>query len=220
MRRELAASGASAILSLTGTCAETRIATMTDYTTLPDDLPAPQDDGAADHLPGLPMPDLTLDTSDGRAVNLAALGPGRTIIYLYPRTAQPGVELPPGWNDIPGARGCTPESCGFRDHYADLQAAGVEGVWGLSSQDADYQAEAVQRLHLPFGMLSDPHFALAHALNLPTFAAAGHHRLYSRLTLVVRDGVIGHVFYPVFPPDTHARQVLDWLRAHPAAERE
>jgi peroxiredoxin len=191
---------------------------MTEYTTLPDDLPAPQDDGAADHLPGLPMPQLSLQSSDGQSVDLGALGPDRTIVYLYPRTGQPGVELPPGWNAIPGARGCTPESCGFRDHFADLQAVGVAGVWGLSSQDPDYQAEAVERLHLPFGMLSDPQLALADALTLPTFAAAGHQRLYARLTLVVRDGVIEHVFYPVFPPDTHAQQVLGWLRANPVAE--
>lgn len=189
---------------------------MTEYTTLPAGLPAPQDDGAADHLPGLPMPDLTLGTSDGRTVNLAALGPGRTIIYLYPRTAQPGVELPPGWDAVPGARGCTPEACGFRDHYADLRAAGVGAVWGMSSQDPDYQAEAVERLHLPFGMMSDPDLALADAINLPTFAASGHDRLYSRLTLVLRNGSIEHAFYPVFPPDTHAQQVLDWLRAQPA----
>ncbi|MDQ1741969.1 MAG: hypothetical protein QOE23_308 [Pseudonocardiales bacterium] len=191
---------------------------MTEYATLPDDLPAPQDDGAADHLPGLPMPDLTLGTSDGRTVGLGALGPGRTIVYLYPRTGRPGVELPRGWNDIPGARGCTPESCGFRDHFADLQAAGVHAVWGMSSQDPDYQAEAVERLHLPFSMLSDPRLTLADALGLPTFAAAGHDRLYARLTLVIHDGVIEHVFYPIFPPDTHAQQVLDWLRANPVTE--
>ncbi len=188
---------------------------MTDYTTLPDDLPVPHDDGAADHLRGLPMPALVLRAGDRQAVDLGALGSGRTIIYLYPRTGRPGVELPQGWNAIPGARGCTPESCGFRDHFADLRAAGVAAVWGLSSQDPRHQAEAVERLNLPFGMLSDPQFALADALNLPTFAAAGHDRLYSRLTLVVRDGAIEHVFYPVFPPDTHAQQVLDWLRANP-----
>jgi len=190
-------------------------ATMSDYTTLPADLPAPRDDGAADHLPGLSMPRLSLATSSGQRVDLGALGPGRTIIYLYPRTAQPGVELPPGWDDIPGARGCTPEACGFRDHFADLQAAGAAGVWGLSSQDPDYQDEAVRRLRLPFGMLSDPEFVLADALNLPTFVATGHDRLYSRLTLVIGDGVIEHAFYPVFPPDAHAQQVLDWLRANP-----
>lgn len=188
---------------------------MSDYTTLPDALPAPQDDGAADHLPGLPMPQLRLGSSNRQTIDLGALGSGRTIIYLYPRTGQPGVDLPPGWNDIPGARGCTPESCGFRDHFADLQAAGVVQVWGLSSQDPDYQAEAVRRLHLPFGMLSDPQLSLADALNLPTFAAPGHDRLYSRLTLMIGDGVIEHAFYPVFPPDAHAQQVLDWLRANP-----
>ena len=188
---------------------------MTDYTGLPDSLPIPQDDGAADHLPGMPMPELSLRTSEGQVVDLGALKAGRTIIYLYPRTGRPGTDLPDGWDAIPGARGCTPEACGFRDHFSDLHAAGVSAVWGLSSQDSDYQAEVVDRLHLPFGMLSDPQLALADALRLPTFSAPGHDRLYSRLTLVVRAGVIEHVFYPVFPPNTHAQQVLDWLQANP-----
>lgn len=188
---------------------------MTDYTTLPDDLPVPRDDGAADHLLGLPMPHLWLPTSDGRVVDLGAPSTGRTIIYLYPRTGRPGTASPVGWDAIPGARGCTPQSCGFRDHFADLRAEGVSEVWGLSSQDPDHQAEAVERLHLPFAMLSDPQLALADALRLPTFSAPGHDRLYSRLTLVIYGGVVEHVFYPVFPPDTHARAVLDWLQANP-----
>jgi peroxiredoxin len=190
---------------------------MTDFRALPDNLPVPQDDGAADHLPGLPMPSLRLPASDGRGVDLAAPGSGRTILYVYPLTGRPGVDLPAGWDAIPGARGCSPEACGFRDHFADLQAAGAARVWGLSSQDPDYQAEAVERLHLPFAMLSDPQLALADALGLPTFAAPGHDRLYARLTLVIRDGAIEHVFYPIFPPDAHAQQVLDWLRAKPSA---
>jgi peroxiredoxin/DNA-binding transcriptional MerR regulator len=193
---------------------------MTDFTTLPDNLPVPVDDGAADHLAGLPMPALSLQASDGQRVDLAATGPGpgpgRTIIYIYPLTGRPGVDLPDGWDAIPGARGCSTEACDFRDHFADLQAAGAAHVWGLSSQDPDYQAEVVQRLRLPFTMLSDPEFTLADALNLPTFSAPGHPRLYSRLTIVARDGRIEHVFYPIFPPNTHAQQVLDWLRAHPA----
>lgn len=189
--------------------------TVTDYTSLPDDLPVPADDGAADHLPGRPIPDLSLDTSDGGRVDLGALGPGRTIIYLYPLTGRPGHDLPAGWDAIPGARGCSTEACDFRDHFTDLRDAGAARVYGMSSQDPAYQAEVVERLRLPFVMLSDPGFALAGALGLPTFAAEGHPRLYARLTLVVRDGRVEHVFYPIFPPNTHARQVLDWLRAHP-----
>jgi peroxiredoxin len=184
---------------------------MADYTSLPDNLPVPQDDGAADHLPGMAMPALSLPASDGSTVDLNALGPGRTIIYLYPLTGRPGVDLPQGWDAIPGARGCSTEACDFRDHHADLQRAGASQVYGMSSQDPGYQAEVVERLHLPFVMLSDQHFALAGALGLPTFSAPGHDRLYSRLTIVARDGRIEHVFYPVFPPNTHAQQVLGWL---------
>lgn len=187
----------------------------TDYTSLPANLPAPTDDGAAAHLPGMAMPALSLTASDGNTVNLADLGPGRTIIYLYPLTGRPGVDLPQGWDAIPGARGCSTEACDFRDHFADLRRAGASQVYGLSSQDPDYQAEVVERLHLPFEMLSDPQLALADALNLPTFSAPGHDRLYARLTLVVRNGHIEHVFYPIFPPNTHAQQVLAWLDAHP-----
>jgi peroxiredoxin/DNA-binding transcriptional MerR regulator len=190
---------------------------MTDYTTLPDNLPVPQDDGAADHLPGMNLPPLKLPTSDGKVVDLANLGPGRTIIYLYPLTGRPGTDLPDGWDAIPGARGCSTEACAFRDHFEDLHTAGAARVFGLSTQDTEYQAEVVNRLHLPFTMLSDEHLALADALNLPTFDAPGHDRLYTRLTLVLRDGQIEHVFYPIFPPNTHPRQVLDWLEAHPAS---
>ncbi len=184
---------------------------MSDYTTLPDDLPVPQDDGAAAHLPGRVLPALTLPATDGSEVGLDRLGVGRTIIYIYPMTGQPGVALPEGWDEIPGARGCTPESCGFRDHYAELRAAGAERVYGLSSQDTAYQREAVERLQLPFAMLSDPGLRLADALGLPTFTVEGR-RLYQRLTLVIDGGVVRHAFYPVFPPDSHAAEVLEWLR--------
>jgi peroxiredoxin len=188
---------------------------MTDFTTLPDDLPAPEDDGAAEHLPGATLPHLTLPASDGTRVDLAGLGDGRTVLYLYPLTGRPGVELPEGWDEIPGARGCSTEACDFRDHFADLRKAGANQVYGVSSQDPDYQAEVVERLRLPFVMLSDPEFALAGALGgLPTFAAPGHERLYKRLTLIVAGGRVEHVFYPVFPPNTHAQQVLDWLTGH------
>ncbi|QHA10123.1 redoxin family protein [Streptomyces broussonetiae] len=185
-----------------------------DYLTLPADLPTPEDDGAADHLAGTAMPALTLLDTAGRAIRLDALGPRRTVVYVYPLTGRPGTDLPEGWNSIPGARGCTPETCGFRDHFQDLLEAGAGRVYGLSSQDCGYQNEVVERLGLPFDMLSDPALGLAGNLGLPTFEADGM-RLFKRLTLVVRDGVIEHVFYPVFPPNAHAEQVLSWLRENP-----
>ncbi|MEV7692125.1 redoxin family protein [Microbacterium sp. NPDC089189] len=194
----------------------TKEKTMTDHTRLPDNLPVPTDDGAAAHLPGVVLPELSLPTSDGRRVQLSQLDVGRTVIYLYPLTGRPDADLPDGWDSIPGARGCTSEACDFRDHYDDLHAEGVTAVWGLSSQDTAYQAEVVDRLRLPFAMISDENFELERALGLPTFSADGQPRLYRRLTLVVRDGSIEHVFYPIFPPNTHAQQVLDWLRANPA----
>lgn len=187
---------------------------MTDYLSLPDDLPVPKDDGAADHLPHISMPHLTLRATDGNDVALDRLGDGTSVIYVYPLSGRPGVDLPAGWNEIPGARGCTPETCGFRDHYAELQAAGVDTVHGLSSQATDYQAELADRLGLPFTILSDPAFKLAEAIGLPTFNTADGLRLYKRLTMVIADGVIEHVFYPIFPPDQHAAEVLAWLRAH------
>ncbi|MGO4385133.1 redoxin family protein [Specibacter sp. RAF43] len=191
----------------------TEVTTVIDYSkVLPENLPIPEDDGAADHLVGLAMPALTLKATDGSPVNLAGLGAGRTVIYLYPLTGLPGTDLPAGWDAIPGARGCSTEACDFRDHFTVLRDAGVANVYGFSSQDPDYQREVASRLSLPFPMLSDPGFSLAAALKLPTFAAPGHDRLYTRLTLVVKDGGIEHVFYPIFPPNTHAQQVLDWLR--------
>jgi len=174
-------------------------------------LPVPEDDGAAGHLPGTPVPPLELHATGGATVRVDALGPGRTVIYVYPLTARPGTDPPDGWDEIPGARGCTPEACSFRDHHQDLLAAGAAGVFGLSSQDVDYQREVVERLHLPFQMLSDPDRSLAHALGLPTFEAGGL-TLHKRLTLIIRDGVVEHAFYPVFPPGEHAQQVLAWLR--------
>ncbi len=189
---------------------------MSDYLSLPNELPVPEDDGAADHLPSTPMPPVVLTSTTGQRVALDQLGPGRTVLYIYPLSGQPGIDLPDGWNTIPGARGCTPEACGFRDHHADLLAAGATAVYGLSSQDSDYQAELADRLGLPFQILSDPARKLAEALDLPTFTAGGQ-RLYKRLTLVIADGRIEHVFYPIFPPDQHAGQVLDWLLGHTAA---
>ncbi|MFD8388061.1 MerR family transcriptional regulator [Streptomyces sp. NPDC059680] len=185
-----------------------------DHLTLPADLPVPEDDGAANHLPGMEVPGLELLDTAGRTVRLDGLGPRRTVVYVYPLTGRPGTDLPEGWNSIPGARGCTPESCGFRDHFHDLLEAGAGRVYGLSSQDTDYQREVVERLGLPFDMLSDPALGLADTLGLPTFEVEGM-RLFRRLTLVLRAGVIEHVFYPVFPPNEHAQQVLTWLRGNP-----
>jgi peroxiredoxin len=185
-----------------------------DLLRLPEGLPVPVDDGAASHLPGRAVPALSLPATDGRQVPLGALGRGRTVVYIYPMTGRPGVDLPEGWDDIPGARGCTPESCAFRNLHTELLAAGAAQVFGLSSQSSDYQREAVDRLHLPFAMLSDEHLALASELGLPTFTVDGM-TLYRRLSLIITDGVIEHVFYPIFPPDQHAQEVLDWLRAHP-----
>ena len=174
-------------------------------------LPVPEDDGAADHLPGLAAPHVALQSTSGGIVLLDALGPGRTVLYVYPLTAGPDGNVPDGWDEIPGARGCTPEACGFRDHHEDLLAAGAAGVFGVSAQDTAYQREAAERLQLPFPLLSDSELTLAGALRLPTFEAGGT-TLFKRITLVIRDGVVEHAFYPVFPPGEHAREVLAWLR--------
>ena len=181
-----------------------------DPTFLPPDIPAPQDDGGARHLTGMKWPDIALAATSGPAVNLSKLK-GRAVLYVYPRTGVPGVDAPPGWDDIPGARGCTPQSCGFRDHFAALKALGVARVFGLSTQDTGYQREAAARLHLPFPILSDAELALTRALNLPTFTTSGM-TLLKRMALVVDDGVIVKVFYPVFPPDKNAAEVAAWLR--------
>ncbi|MGO9006486.1 MAG: peroxiredoxin [Beijerinckiaceae bacterium] len=172
-------------------------------------IPAPIDDGAARHLEGMRVPRVPLTATDGTTVDLAAL-PGRVVLYAYPRTGRPGVENPAGWDLIPGARGCTPQTCAFRDHFAELRASGVDHLFGLSTQDTAYQREAAERLHLPFPLLSDEHLELARALRLPTFETNGI-VLLKRLALVLDNGVIAQVFYPVFPPDRNARDVLKWL---------
>ena len=178
---------------------------------LPPDLPVPTDDGAAAHLHGMRMPHLALRSTSGGRVDVSALGPGRIVLYLYPRTGRPDRGVPAGWDSIPGARGCTPESCGFRDHFAELTALGA-GVFGVSTQDTDYQREAVQRLELPFELLSDSRLELTSAMRLPTFQFEGE-TLLRRLTLIVLEGEVEHVFYPVFPPDRHAEEVVRHLRA-------
>jgi peroxiredoxin len=173
-------------------------------------IPAPVDDGAASHLIGQPWPAIALPATDGSRVDISSLN-GLSVIYIYPMTAVPGIPLPDGWDMLPGARGCTPQSCSFRDHYAELRELDVSYLFGMSVQDTEYQAEAAERLHLPFTLLSDAGFRVAESLRLPTFEIAGMH-LLRRLTLIVRDGTIIHSFYPVFPPDQNATQVMTWLK--------
>jgi peroxiredoxin len=182
---------------------------MRDPITLPDDLPVPEDDGATDHLPGLALPAIALAATDGTAIRLDEL-PGVSVVFAYPRTGRPGEEPPggeAGWNAIPGARGCTPEACSFRDEQARFEQRGAR-VYGLSTQVTDYQREAVERLHLPYPLLSDADLQLTRALDLPTFDVDGV-TLIRRLTLIVRDGVIADVIYPVFPPDRGAELALE-----------
>ncbi len=188
---------------------------MIDNTLAPDwsTIPAPVDDGATRHLPGKRMASIRLPATSGEAVDLSALS-GRTIVYAYPRTGRPGVDDPDGWDMIPGARGCTPQSCSFRDHFGELRGLGVDHLFGLSTQDSAYQREAAERLHLPFPLLSDEHLRLAQAMDLPTFQTSGM-TLLKRFTLVIDDGVIGHVLYPVFPPDRSAADVIGLLSRHP-----
>ncbi len=177
-------------------------------------IPAPTDDGAAKHLVGKRMPSLSLLATDDTAVDLSMLT-GRTVVFAYPRTGEPGkISLVDDWDMIPGARGCTPQTCAFRDLFAELKAAGAKHVFGLSTQDNVYQTEMASRLHLPFPVLSDEKLALSRALKLPTMEVAGL-TLIKRLALIVDNGVITHVFYPVFPPDRNAGDVLAWLQDNP-----
>lgn len=181
---------------------------------LPVGLPAPEDDGAAGHLPGRTMPALEFRTTEGTSVRLDTMDAGRWVLYLYPLTGEPGVDPPPGWDDIPGARGCSHEACGFRDNLSSLHAHGAQRVLALSTDRQEYQQDLVRRLHLPYPMLSDPALSLASALDLPTFRA-NDMSLYKRLTLIIDGDRITHVFYPIFPPDRHADEVLEWLRLNP-----
>jgi peroxiredoxin len=183
-----------------------------DLHTLPKDLPVPSDDGAARHLAHMMVPPIALTSTRGREVVLADESQqARVVVYAYPRTGEPGKDLPPGWDAIPGARGCTPQSCAFRDLHAEFSRLGAR-VYGLSTQTTEYQREMAERLHLPFEVLSDAGLRFQRALKLPTFEVAGM-TLLKRLTLVLSRGEVEHALYPVFPPDQSARQVLDWLRA-------
>lgn len=172
-------------------------------------LPVPEDDGAARHLLGLAIASVPLAATDGSTVDLSALK-GRVVVYAYPRTGRPGEPNPDGWDLIPGARGCTPQTCAFRDHFAELKALGVDHLYGLSTQDTDYEREVAERLHLPFPLLSDASLRLTTAMRFPVFQTSGM-TLLKRMTFVLRDGVIEKVFYPVFPPDRNAADVLRWL---------
>lgn len=185
---------------------------MAGLDTFPAGIPAPEDDGGADHLAGMVLPRLSLPATDGSSVELSRLA-GRTVLYLYPMTGRPDVPLPDGWDEIPGARGCTPQSCGFRDHHAELLRLGVANLYGISTQDSDYQREARERLHLPFQLLSDGQGALREALNLPVMRVEGR-ILLKRMAIIADDARIVKVFYPVFPPDRNATDVIDWLAAN------
>lgn len=181
-----------------------------DLYRIPEGIPAPTDDGAADHLPGASLPSLPLASTAGDAVDLSAL-PGLTVVYCYPMTGRPDTELPEGWDEIPGARGCTPQSCAFRDHHAEIQALGAR-VFGMSTQSTDYQREAALRLGLPYELLSDEGLTFARTLGLPTFEVEGN-TLLKRLTFVSENGRITKVFYPVFPPGENAAKVVEWLES-------
>lgn len=180
---------------------------MTNLNQLPEDLPIPVDDGCASHLVGLRLPDIALQATNGELINLSKIE-GTLVVYCYPMTGRPDVPLPDGWDKIPGARGCTPQSCSFRDHYQELKALGADVV-GLSTQPTDYQQEMVSRLHLPFKVLSDSNFLFTNALSLPTFVAANQ-TLLKRITIISRDSVIQAVHYPVFPSDKDP----EWVMSH------
>jgi peroxiredoxin len=182
----------------------------TDYSELPAGLPVPEDDGAADHLAGMTLPEVRLPSTLGETISLAELSRGRLVAYVYPRTGTPGQQSPPGWDDIPGARGCTPQSCAYRDSLAEFTSLGA-AVVGVSTQGPDEQREFAKREHIPFPLLSDDDLRLRDALRLPTFTVDGM-TLYKRLTFVTEKGRIAKAFYPVFPPDGNAAEVLAWLR--------
>ncbi|MFK8082131.1 MAG: peroxiredoxin [Granulosicoccus sp.] len=181
--------------------------TQVDWST----IPAPEDDGQASHLTSMLVPSVSLMATDGAQVDLSTLQ-GLVVVYAYPMTGTPGKALPDGWDQLPGARGCTPQSCAFRDHAVELEQLGVSAVFGLSTQSSDSQREAATRLSLPFNLLSDESLALSDALKLPMLLVEGK-KLTKRITLVIRDGVIVKVFYPVFPPDENATDVIAYLKA-------
>lgn len=181
-----------------------------DLYSLPEGLPVPVDDGAARHLVGMRVPCVVLPSTSGASVDLSALGPGRTVLYAYPRTGEPDRDPPPGWDDVPGARGCTPQACAYRDHHDLIRDLGAR-VYAVSTQETAYQKEMAERLHLPFEVLSDARGRLRREMRLPSMTIAGH-ALLKRLTMMIRDGAVEEVFYPVFPPNADAPRVVAWLR--------
>lgn len=185
---------------------------MNTLNRLPENLPEPEDDGACNHLHDFSLPSIWLLATNGQLVDFSQAE--SVVIYCYPMTGRPDVQLPDGWEQIPGARGCTPQSCSFRDHYSELQGLGSE-VYGLSTQTTEYQKEAKIRLQLPFELVSDNTLKFINALNLPTFEVEGV-QLSKRVTLIARNGIIKKVFYPVFPPDKNADQVIEFLRGQNA----
>jgi peroxiredoxin len=188
-----------------------------NYNILPKGLPVPIDDGQAAHLDGMQLPNLSLASTSRQHFSFdISTNPEKLVIYVYPRTGQPGVPLPDGWDEIPGARGCTPQACDFSDHYQQFKNLNTQ-VFGLSTQTTQDQLELKNRIHLPFDLLSDVDLKLKQRLNLPTFQV-DKHVLYKRLTLIIEKNIIKKVFYPVFPPNQHALQVLDWLKSHPSLE--
>lgn len=189
----------------------------TEFSRLPSDLPVPVDDGAADHLPGSAVPEVALPSTQGGELSLADAARGLLVVYVYPRTGTPGMAAPEGWDDIPGARGCTPQSCAFRDAQQELARHGASLI-GISTQTPEEQAEFAQREHIPYPLLSDHELVLAERMRLPTFQAGGL-QLYKRLTFVAQAGRIVKLFYPVFPPDRNADEVLAWLDAPGSARR-
>lgn len=195
---------------------EDRLREVDDLLVLPEGLPVPHDDGAADHLEGMRVPSMRLSSTGGGEKDLSEISAGgRVIVYCYPLTGAPGVDLPEDWDAIPGARGCTPEACSFRDHHEEIGELGAE-VFGLSSQTVGYQRDLVARLRLPFEVLSDSELEFAGKLGLPTFeveepVASQPTTLIKRITLVLRHGKVEKVFYPIFPPNEHADEVVAWL---------
>ena len=180
-----------------------------DFSKLPSNLPIPIDDGTGDRLLGKNLPNIVLNSTSNKPLNISSIK-GSLVLYCYPMTGQPGIKLPDGWDSIPGARGCTPQSCSFRDHHQELQVLNTQ-VYGISTQKSLIQREAAARLHLPFELLSDADLKLTTALGLPTFEVESQ-KLIKRITLIAREGKIIKVFYPVFPPDENAQDVLKWLK--------
>ena len=185
---------------------------MTSFKKLPRNIPVPIDDGACNHLLNEALPTMLLPSTEGKDVDLSAIS-GRIVIYCYPMTGQPGFALPDGWDEIPGARGCTPQSCAFRDHHQELKQLETQ-VYGISTQSTEYQREAVERLHLPFELLSDRNLQFAKSLKLPIFEIEGK-QLIKRVTLIAKNGKIIKVFYPIFPPNKNADEVIEWLQSNP-----